>query len=176
MIQTRQDLEKKLRDLLAQWRQEGVPTRWKLQKVFEDVIQERSGSDVPGLWESPPVMLTATLDDGWGHGLQIIELCAQAAGLTVLSLGLLKEKEVIVAACAEHRPDLLGLTVLQFDSEPALNYITRRLPSQTRLIAGGPPFQIDPELADRSGVHFIARNVADFLEFILNFTGKTSSD
>jgi len=170
MLAAHEDLRQHLQDLLAGWRREGIPTRWQLQKIFEEIIQERDSSGGQGLWKSPPAMLTATLDDGWGHGLRIIELCAQAAGLNTRFLGLLQSPEAVVAACTEDDgPDLLGLTVLQFDSEPALIHIRRHLPSHTRLIAGGPPFQIDPELADRSGVHFVARNVADFLEFILNF-------
>ena len=170
MFSTDKDLRQHLRDLLAEWRREGVPTRWQLERTFEEILQERQSLHVQGLWKSPPVMLTATLDDGWGHGLRVIDLCARAAGIRTRFLGLLKSPEEIVAACLEDAPALLGLTVLQFDSEPALCHISCHLPPHIRLIVGGPPFQIDPELADRSGVHFVARNVADFLEFILGFT------
>lgn len=167
ILSTREDLRRHVEDLLEEWRQEGIPTRWGLQNIFREITEKRSSPI--GLWESPPLMLTATLDDGWGNGLQIIETCARAMGLDPRFLGLLKSPEEIVSACIEQQPDLLGLTVLQFDSEPALSHICRHIPAKTRLIAGGAPFQIDPELAGRAGVHFVARNVADFLEFLLNF-------
>ena len=113
-------------------------------------------------------MFTATLDDGWGHGLGLIRLCAEAAGWEVRHLGLLMSPEQILAACREHPPDFLGLTMLHSDSESALSTIAGNLPGKTRLLAGGPPFKFDPELAERAGVHHVSANVADFLEYILS--------
>jgi hypothetical protein len=66
-------------------------------------------------------------------------------------------------------PDFLGMTVLQFDTEDDLILITGNLPSKTRVIAGGPVFSADPELAGRTGVHFVAKNAADFISFMLKF-------
>lgn len=167
MPSTREDLKEHLESLLAQWRREGIPTRWELQNIFRKINEERSPPGDQGLWESAPLVLTATLDDGWGNGLRIIESCARAAGLRTRFLGLLKSPEEIVRACSEEPPQLLGLTVLHSDSEAALSHIGRHLPAGTQLVAGGPAFQMDPELAVRAHVHFVARNVADFLEFIL---------
>lgn len=168
MLKARNDLRSHLSGLIEDWRRNGAPSRSQLQAVFEQVLIERSASGISGLWGSPPSMLTATLDDGWGHGLQIVESCARAAGVEVYRMGLLKRPEEIVAACMQRQPDLLGLTVLQLDSEDALAFICRGLPPPTRLIAGGPPFQIDPELAERVGVHFVASHVTDFLGFLLD--------
>lgn len=173
MPSTREDLRQHLESLLAQWRKEGIPTPCALQNIFQETIQEQSHPGDQGLWESPPLMLTATLDDGWGNGLRIIESCARTAGLSIRSLGLLQSPEAISSACNEERPDLLGLTMLHSDSEPALSYVSLHIPAETRLIAGGPPFQSDPELAARAGVYFVARNVADFLEFILKLTDRS---
>lgn len=121
------------------------------------------------MWDPPPLMITATLDDGWGHGIEVIELCAKAAGLRVVSMGLLQAPDSIIAKCRELSPDLLGLTVLQLDSEPDLAVIREHLPPAVRVVAGGPPFQIDSEFAARAGVDFAARHVLDFLQFLLAF-------
>lgn len=169
-----QDLLERLENLLAHWQKEGIPARWELQNSLIEIIEWKDRTQPEPLWKAPPLMLTATLDDGWGHGLRTIELCARAAGLHVLSLGLLQTGQTIVSACLSHQADLLGLTVLQFDSEPTLSFISRNIPSHTRLIAGGPPFQIDPELGTRAGVHFVARNVSDFLVYILKNLAPTN--
>jgi hypothetical protein len=47
-------------------------------------------------------------------------------------------------------------------------FILNNLLPQTRLIVGGAPFQIDPEIASRVGVHHVVKNVRNFLEIVLN--------
>ena len=113
-------------------------------------------------------MLTATVDDGLGQGLAVIERFAGAIGIQLIALGLLQSPEVIIAACRRHRPDYLGLTVLQFDSEDDLIQIARGLPSKTRIIAGGPVFTGEAGFAEQTGTHHTAKNVAAFLRFMID--------
>ena len=120
-----------------------------------------------GLWENPPLIITATLDDGLGQGLEIIRMFSETAGLEIIDLGLLVTPEKIIAACKKNNPDLLGLTVLQFDSEEDILTISRNLPARTKIIAGGPVFAGDPGFARRTGIHFTAKNVAYFIQFLL---------
>jgi hypothetical protein len=63
----------------------------------------------------------------------------------------------------------VGLTVLQLDSEPLLSTVAGGLPAGAAIVAGGPAFMIDPDLADRTGVFFVARDVTDFLRFLLGY-------
>ena len=121
------------------------------------------------MWDIPPLMMTATLDDGLGHGLEVIRMFSEAAGLEIIDLGLLVTPEKIITACKKNKPDLLGLTVLQFDSEENILMISRNLPSKTKIIAGGPVFTADREFARRTGIHFAAKNVAYFIRFLLQF-------
>jgi methanogenic corrinoid protein MtbC1 len=125
-----------------------------------------------GLWDKPPLMITATLDDGLGQGLGIIRMFSETAGIKIIDLGLLVTPERIIAECKENNPDLLGLTVLQFDSEEDILMIRRNLPSKTKIIAGGPVFTADPGFARRTGIHFTAKNVAYFIRFLLQFEAK----
>ena len=120
-----------------------------------------------GLWHIPPLMVTATIDDGWGHGLEIIEKLAAVAGITVHPLGLLQPPEKIISTCRQLNPALLGLTVLQFDSDDSVAEIVRGLPSATRLLAGGAAYQYDPDFAARTGTHVVIKNGASFLEYLL---------
>jgi len=47
--------------------------------------------------------------------------------------------------------------------------ISKNLPSKTNIIAGGPVFTADPGFARRTGIHFVAKNVAYFIRFLLQF-------
>jgi methanogenic corrinoid protein MtbC1 len=114
-------------------------------------------------------MITATIDDGLGHGLEVIRMFSEAAGLEIIDLGVLVTPEKIIAECKKNQPDLLGLTVLQFDSEENILKISKNLPSKTKIIAGGPVFKADQRFARRTGIHFAAKNVAYFIRFLLRF-------
>lgn len=119
-------------------------------------------------------MITATLDDGLGQGLSVIESYATAIGMRLFPLGLMQPPEVIIEACHQHLPDFLGMTILQFDTEEDLQAISTRLPHHTRIVAGGPVFASDPEFAERTGTHFAAKNVAEFLSFMLASTTENN--
>ena len=128
---------------------------------------------VSGLWDIPPLMITATLDDGLGHGLEVIRMFSEAVGLEIIDLGLLVTPEKIITACKKNKPELLGLTVLQFDSEENILMISRNLQSKTKIIAGEPVFTAGREFARRAGIHFAAKNVAYFIQFLLQFEGAS---
>ncbi len=113
-------------------------------------------------------MATATIDDGLGHGLEVIEKLAEGAGVRIHSLGLLQSPESIVKACLELSPRLLGLTVLQLDSDDWVAEIVRGLPPSTLLVAGGPAFQYDADFARRTGTHVVVKNGAAFLQFLIS--------
>ncbi len=113
-------------------------------------------------------MLTATLEDGFGHGLEVIHRFADAVGLKCMPLGLLLKPERIIQECRIHRPDFLGVTVLQFDSEDALKRIRKEIPSRTRIVAGGPVFRADPDFDQRTGIDRVARDGVDFLKILLD--------
>lgn len=123
----------------------------------------------PGLWAPAPTMITATIDDGIGQGIDLIGRFAEAAGVRVEFLGLMQSPERIAQEARRRDADLAGVTVLQLDTEPVLLQIVRQLPQETRLIAGGPAFRVDPELAERVGVFFVARDAAAFLRFLLSY-------
>lgn len=161
-------LREKLQSLLQNWRRSGLPPRLQLMNELRELLEWREKSRIAGLWASAPLMLTATIDDGWGHGLEVIEQCARLAGLRTERIGLLQGPAVIVDCCRRRRPLWLGLTVLQFDSEADVRRIAESLPATVEIIAGGAPFQIDPEFAERAGVRHVAGNVADFLQFLLS--------
>ena len=149
-----------------------MPSRSGLEKAAGELREWKVKTGASGLWNNPPLMITATLDDGLGQGLGVIRMFSETAGLEIIDLGLLVAPEKIIAACKRNNPDLLGLTVLQFDSEEDILMISKNLPSKTKIIAGGPVFTADPEFARRTGIHFTAKNVAHFIRFLLQFEAK----
>ncbi len=160
------DLRQRINHYLSQWRSM-APTRTVLEAAARNVVEWKNRTGAACIWEKAPLMVTATLDDGWGNGIQLIHLFAEAAGVRVFSLGLLQNVASVLTVCREKEPDLLGVTVLQLDTEEPLSAICRGLPSKTRVVAGGPVFSADPDLAARAGVFFVARNAADFWRFLL---------
>jgi len=160
-------LRTKLADMVTGLQAGGKPSRTELLAAADKMQQWKKANRVAGLWPAPPLMVTATLDDAMGHGLDLIHHYADLAGLRIHPLGLLQTAESVAAACRELEPALLGLTVLQFDTEDDLILIARNIPATTRIVAGGPLFKADPELARRVGVHRVASDAADFLKYIL---------
>ena len=153
--------------LASQWHSSGLPSRQEVDQAADKLMRLRAELNIQGLWEPPPVMVTATLDDGLGQGLAVIEKFATAIGIQLISLGLMQTPEAIIAACRLYQPDYLGMTVLQFDSEDDVISIAEKLPPRTRIVAGGPVFSADPKFTERTGTHYAAKNVADFLRFML---------
>lgn len=154
--------------LADDWLSAGLPSRQSLDEAAAELARLRGHLKVHGIVNPAPSMLTATLDDGIGQGLAVIETFADAIGIRLTRLGLQQTPAVIIDACRRNRPDFLGLTVLQFDSEDDLACIANRLPRATRIVAGGPVFSGDPDFARRTGTHYAAKNVADFLRFMLD--------
>lgn len=165
---TTSDFRTKIRALLQQWGSQGLPSRDGLLRAAVELHRWRKARGIGGLWRQAPLMVTATLDDGFGLGLDIIHRFAEAVGVRVAFLGLLQKPRTVVAACRDRRPALLGLTVLQFDSEDGVRTIAESLPPATRLVAGGPLFAFDPDFARRAGIHFAAATAADFLNYLMD--------
>jgi methylmalonyl-CoA mutase cobalamin-binding subunit len=154
-----------IHDLIDRWRHDGLPAHDHL------VAEAQALAAFPGsrpLWERPPRFYTATLDDALGQGLAVIHRFADAVGLRRRHLGLMVSADTVINACRAEAPALLGMTVLQFDSEEDLARIRREIPAHTRMIVGGPIFKADPQLANRCGIDFVAEDVGIFLEYLLD--------
>jgi hypothetical protein len=136
-------------------------------EAAKNLLEWKRANSAAGLWVEAPAMLTATLDDGLGQGLAVIEAWAKVLGLVVRRIGLLAEPQDIVAACIEQKPRILGLTVLRNDMEEALIQVASCLPAHTLLVAGGPAFAANPDLADEAKVDCAAKNAGTFVRFLL---------
>ena len=164
-------VREKLSDLVRQWQVDGTPSKYAFEFITSDLFEWKEANSISsGLWPTPPTMITATLDDFVGQGIETIEFFAKFAGMEVTSLGVMQPVETIVEECTERRPTLLGLTVLRTFVFEDLIYIGQNIPSSTLLIVGGGPcLQSEPEIATQANLHLVAKDVKDFIEFMLNF-------
>ncbi|RPJ81560.1 MAG: cobalamin B12-binding domain-containing protein [Deltaproteobacteria bacterium] len=170
----KRELQVRLRELVKNWNRvdRAFPSHSELESTGRMLLKWKISEKIKGLWDDPPLLVSATLDDGLGQGLRIINLFSEVAGLTVIPIGLLQPPEKIIDVCNMNSPDILGLTVLQFDSEEMILKIRREIDPKIQIIAGGPVFAADSEFAERTGVDFVAKNVASFLEYLFGDVGS----
>ena len=88
-------------------------------------------------------------------------------GMETRYLGVLLTWQELVAACRSFRPDYLGLTLLQLDSEDDVIALRKQVPAQVKIIAGGPVFKLDADLRERAGIDVVAKDLTAFLRFCL---------
>lgn len=163
----RHRLRSRISSLLSDWEASGLPGRTTLLDIADTLMAWRSGNDIPGLWKTPPRMMGATLDDAWGVGIELILKYAKVLGVQTHYLGVLVPLPDIVAACSSLRPDYLGLTLLQLDSEGDVAALREQLPATVKMIAGGPVFKLDTDLQGRVGIDFVAEDLVAFLHFLM---------
>lgn len=160
-------LRKHLLDLLATWRREGLPSWTQAYQSGQALLGWKTEQQIGGLWERPPQLVTATLDDSIGQGLKMIHLFSEVAGVVVTPLGLMQPPEHIVSTCRQLRPDILGMTVLQFDTVDLLDEIADNIPEETQMIVGGPALKMMTTAELRLKNYRVIREVAAYLEYLL---------
>jgi len=166
--QLRIGFRKKLEKTLNEWHLHGVPPRYELRSVISDLRNWRENVGVSSLWDQPPLMVSATLDDGWGLGIETIESCARAVGICVYSIGLMIPAQDLIRTCHEMRPDLLALTMLHSDTEPVLEQVCTAVAGMSRVVVGGAGAAGNPRLEQRLDI-MVAKDISDFLELLLSW-------
>lgn len=169
-------IREKFAALADDWRKNGLPSSSELMTIGRDLANWKQQHNASGLWPekaTPPQMVTATLDDGLGQGLKLIELYAELAGVTVIHIGLLVEAEEIIRACVDHQPDFLGLTVLRSDAEELLiDEICGKIPENIDITVGGPVFK-PMDAAERAAKPYrVLNDLAAFVEYLLRYSGS----
>jgi len=159
-----------VRKKLENWEKIGIPPRWTLLGELKELQNLRVSLGLSSAIENPPRFLTATLDDGWGLGLEIIHLACDALGIPYTFTGLMKTPEEIIASCTSDLPDIVGITVIQEDSVEKLLHLRRLLPQNIPIFAGGPglkdAIKDAIEMSSKEKL-VIVKNVAHFINIIM---------
>jgi len=155
--------------LCRTWEARGLFSRNRVMVTGRQLMLWKQDRNIAGLWPKPPVLATATLDDGMGMGLDLIELYAAVAGMRVERLDLLMEADDLVAACRKRPPDFLGLTVLREDAMDLLDtVIGPAMPHATTILAGGPVFRLLPLSERKEKPYVILPDLAAFVRYVLS--------
>ncbi len=136
----------------------------------EEFLAYKKAKNFTGFLKKPQTMLTATIDDGLGMGIELISLYAKVAGIDVIKLGIMLSAEEIIDGCNRYKPDYLGLTVLQFDTQDDLIKISKNIDKNIKIIAGGPVFNLNTNFIKESGIDYVAKNAPDFLRLIIKIS------
>jgi len=145
---------------------------WSRAEIFqagEILLDRKNALSIKGLWPSPPLMITATLDDAVGQGLTIIHLFSRLAGVDVKPLGLMQPPEKIIHACRQSLPNILGMTILQFHSEETLCDMVENLPAQTRVVVGGPIFKAMSTQELEKKRYLVLNDIRQFMDYLLTY-------
>ena len=140
------------------------PPRWTMLKTLEELAEKRIKLSIKTVLDRESLILTATIDDGWGLGLELIHKACDVLGLPYRFLGLLLTPEEIIDACGEVQPNFLGLTILHDSSKNTLHRIVSEVPEDTIVFIGGSNFFEEAFFPRR--VIFVP-NVAYFIRFFV---------
>lgn len=141
---------------IKKWESEGVPPRWTLIKELNELAQLRKSL---GVSLTPFRLVTATLDDGWGLGLEIIHNACNVLGISYTFMGLLKTPEEIAQLCESEKPDAVGVTVIQEETLDTLFRLRSLLSPKIKIFAGGPAIK---EFISHEGIQ-VFKNVLEFI-------------
>ena len=147
-------------------------------RICEELVQVllRSGEATP--WSAPgDVRLgLAVLEDYHLLGKQIVRTVLRASGWPVSDYGRQTVDE-LVARVQQDRVDILLISTLMLTAALRVRELVTRLRQvspQTRIIVGGAPFRVDPELWQEVGADAMGMNAADVIALIRRFTGGAS--
>ncbi|MDY6903484.1 MAG: hypothetical protein SWH61_02255 [Thermodesulfobacteriota bacterium] len=132
------------------------------------MLDLKQDQGIDGIFAIPPRMMTATLDDGIGQGLILIHCLAELAGVVLTPLGLMQTPETIITECRHRQPDILGLTVLQYETEEMLcDELIPQLPGDVTVILGGPVFRTMGGETLAAKPYRVLNDAGAFLDYLL---------
>lgn len=159
-----------LREFTQTLRDNGDMSWTEIYAAGESLLRKKTDQHLDGLFNPPLLLATATLDDAIGQGLRMIELFSAAAGLDVIPLGLMQSPERIISECKRLSPDMLGLTILQYDTEELLEDMIAHIPDSIRVIAGGPIFRNRSVDDLKEKQYRVLNDVPAYLEYLLSLS------
>lgn len=116
------------------------------------------------------VVIGNAFGDYHGLGREMVALFLRAAGIEVLDVGLGAEASKFVQAARESRARVVGVSSLLVESAKQITRIRQALDraglSETRIVAGGACFTVDPELYREVGADYVATAASDMISIV----------
>ena len=119
-------------------------------------------------------MAIGVLLDHHDLGKKIVSSILKASGYTLLDFGKGLSVSEIVQKAVEHNVEILLISTLMLNSALKVRDVKDRLAansSTAKIITGGAPFRIDPNLWDEVGADANSKNASDVIATIAKLTG-----
>jgi methylmalonyl-CoA mutase cobalamin-binding domain/chain len=119
---------------------------------------------------APVVVLGNAEQDFHDLGRRIVGLCLRGAGYRVIDLGLSVPNEALLRAAEEHGARVIGVSSLLLQTAKQIprlkELLVQRGRDNIRLIVGGAPFRVDPELHEKFGADGVARDPLEAIRLV----------
>jgi methylmalonyl-CoA mutase cobalamin-binding domain/chain len=133
---------------------------------------------VPAL-DGPPIVVGNAWQDHHDLGRRIVSIALRGAGFRVVDLGLSVSADAFAEAAERERATVVGVSTLLLHTAKHLPDVRRALDArglrQVRLIAGGAPFLVDPQLGERYGLDGVARDPAGAVRLVRHLTARRAA-
>ncbi|MCF6286387.1 MAG: cobalamin-dependent protein [Candidatus Hydrogenedentes bacterium] len=117
----------------------------------------KSGSE-----HMPVVVLGNAYEDYHDLGRRLVAMRMKAAGFKVIDLGMSVSNDTFLSAATQHNADVIGVSALLLHTAIWIPRLIQSLKDtglgRVKVIAGGAPFLVDPQLSTEFGVDGVASN------------------
>jgi methanogenic corrinoid protein MtbC1 len=119
-----------------------------------------------------PVMAIGVFEDFHLLGKRIVYLSLRACGFQLVDLGAGLTREAVIHEVNEKKIEILLLSVLMLPSALHIKALREALPAdRVKIVVGGAPFRIDPDLSREVGADFYGYDSSDAINIIRDLTG-----
>lgn len=125
----------------------------------------------------PVVILGNAFEDYHDLGRRLVAMRLRSAGFAVIDLGLSVSNEAFVDAARKHHADIIGVSALLLHTAvwiPKLKHALHRAGlGGVKVIAGGAPFLVDPQLRVEFGADGVASNPNEAVRLVSALVNAT---
>lgn len=143
-------------------------------RITEELVDSVLPPSKKTYLEQPNIAIT-TLDDFHFLGKRIVYSILRSSGFKVMDLGRTTVNE-LVKSLKENSIQILLVSVLMLNSALKIKELIERLDEQNiapKIIVGGAPFRMDPDLWNRVGADGSGKNASDAIKLVTDFIGGT---
>lgn len=141
-------------------------------RICEDLVLKFLPADQPVLPEQPRLAI-GVFEDSHGLGKRLVQAVLQSAGYQVRDYGVSLTGETLLNHLREDQVQVLLLSVLTLRSALSIGKIMAAVHNAVpglKIVVGGAPFLLEPELWREVGADAMGRNASDALRLIKQFT------
>lgn len=130
--------------------------------------------------ERPPVVVLGNaFEDYHDLGRRLVAMGMRGAGFEVIDLGLSVSNEAFIQAAREHHADVIGVSALLLHTAVWIPRLKQALQKAgmggVKVIAGGAPFLVDPQLRAEFGADGVAASPSEAVRLVSALVKRSAS-